>query len=210
VIWPRVRVCRRQSLHNYKALNRPPPETTIRWLVGRRLTDGDRGCRSGTARTLCNTVKAVKIPQVLLKPIRGRVLDHMRHYPPTRVIENLAGVPYLNRWELRGNHPTFDIYLHEFLRSDDSRALHDHPGVSMAIVLSGTYIEWFRSNKYTIRSEGDFILRRATTPHRIEIDQSAPGPITVFLRGPKLRDWGFHCADGWRHHRDFRTRGCEF
>jgi hypothetical protein len=151
----------------------------------------------------------MKIPRPLLELVRRRVMDYMRRYQPTRVIENLEGAPYLNRWELLGNHPVFDVYLHAFVRSDDNRALHDHPGVSLAIVLSGKYIEWFRSNKCKIRTEGDIILRRATTPHRIEIDRGAPSPITVFLRGPKMREWGFHCIDGWRHHRDFRIGGCE-
>jgi hypothetical protein len=151
----------------------------------------------------------VKIPGLLLNPVRRRVIDYMRRYPPTRVIENLEGMPYLNRWELRGNHPVFDVYLHEFVRSDDNHALHDHPAASMAIVLSGKYIEWFQSDRYQIRTEGDIIVRWAATPHRIEVDRGAPLPITVFLRGPKLREWGFYCVDGWRHHRDFRIRGCE-
>ena len=43
----------------------------------------------------------------------------------------------------------------------------------------------------------------------IEIDESASAPVTLFIRGPKLREWGFHCASGWRHHSDFHTRGCD-
>jgi hypothetical protein len=151
----------------------------------------------------------VKIPRALLAPLRRRVLDHMANCPPTRIIENLTGAPYLYRWELRGNHPTFDIYLHQFLASDDNRALHDHPAASIAIVLCGEYTEWFQANKYKIRREGEIMVRRATTAHRIEIDEGEPRPVTVFLRGPKLREWGFHCASGWRHHSDFRVRGCE-
>jgi hypothetical protein len=137
------------------------------------------------------------------------VLRYISAHPPTRIIENLAGAPYLNRWELRGNHPIFDIYLHQFLKSDDNRALHDHPAASLAIVLSGKYTEWFKENKIRLRTEGDIIMRRASTAHRIEIDEGAAGPVTIFIRGPKLREWGFHCATGWRHHRDFNIRGCE-
>ena len=151
----------------------------------------------------------VKIPRVILAAFKRRVLEHMGERPPTRIIENAAGEPYLNRWELLGNHPIFDIYLHQFLKSDDTQALHDHPGVSVAIVLSGKYTEWFQANRCKLRTEGDVILRRATTAHRIAIDEGETQPVTVFLRGPKLREWGFHCASGWRHHRDFRARGCE-
>jgi hypothetical protein len=42
------------------------------------------------------------------------------------------------------------------------------------------YVEWFRSNEYIIRNnEGKIILRRASTPHRIEVQEDAP-PIAVF------------------------------
>jgi hypothetical protein len=48
----------------------------------------------------------------------------------------------------------FDIYLHQFLKSDDNQALHDHPAASVAIVLRGKYTEWLQTNKYKIRMEG--------------------------------------------------------
>ena len=151
----------------------------------------------------------MKLPIAIVIPLRRRVLNHMGNQPPTRIIEGAAGEPYLHRWELRGNNPNFDVYLHRFLKSDDSRALHDHPAASLAILLSGTYKEWFRASHYKTRTEGDAILRVATTAHRIEIDESRPGPITIFIRGPKLREWGFYCASGWRHHKDFHAYGCD-
>jgi hypothetical protein len=151
----------------------------------------------------------LKIPRALLAPIRRRVLNHMAKYPPTRVIENLTGAPYLNRWELRGNHPTFDIYLHQFLKSDDNQALHDHTASSIAIVVRGKYTEWLHTNRYRIRTEGDILVRRATTAHRIEIDESQPGPLTVFIRGPKSRKWGFYTGSGWRQHDNWRVADSE-
>lgn len=40
-------------------------------------------------------------------------------------------------------------------------------------------------------------LRRATFTHRIELTN---GPVwTLFLTGPKVREWGFHCPQEWRH-----------
>jgi hypothetical protein len=148
----------------------------------------------------------VKLPQALLAPLRRRVLDHMREFPPTRVIRTTAGAPYLNRWELRGNRRSFDVYLHQFINSDD-QPLHDHPAPSIAIVLSGRYTERFQANRHATRTEGDIILRRSTTVHRIEIDKHSAPVITLFLRGPKLREWGFYSGRGWQHHRDFpRTR----
>ena len=151
----------------------------------------------------------MKIPRRLLNVIRRPVLDHIVNYPPTRIIENLAGAPYLKRWELRRNHPSFDIYLHQFLRSDDNRALHDHTAASIGIIVCGRYTEWLQGNRRETRTEGDVIVRRAMTAHRIEINEAEPAPITIFLRGRKTRDWGFYCPSGWRHHRDFHLRGCE-
>ena len=144
----------------------------------------------------------MKIPEALVLALRRRVLNHMAKYPPTRIIHNVAGTPYLHRWELRGNHPAFDIYLHRFLTSDDQE-LHDHPAVSIAVVLSRRYTEWFQFNKHKMRSEGDIIVRRAATAHRIEIDDGGPPPVTIFLRGPKMREWGFYSGGTWWHHRDF-------
>jgi hypothetical protein len=151
----------------------------------------------------------VKLPATLHDLLKHRVLNYIERQPPTRIIRGVTSEPYMLRWELRGNSPVFDVYLHRFLRSDDISALHDHPAVSVAIILSGRYREWLATDRYRIRNEGEIIFRAASTPHRIEIDESAPGPITIFLRGPKLRQWGFHCANGWLHHKDFRMRGCD-
>src|SRR5262249_6479452 len=105
----------------------------------------------------------------------------MREFPPTRIIRTAAAAAYLHRWELRGNRPGFDVYLHQFINSDD-QPLHDHPAPSIAIVLSGQYTEWFRANQHKTRTERDIILRRATTAHRIEIDKSGAPVITLFFR----------------------------
>ncbi len=197
-------MCRRRQLR-WRSLSRLHSRSQV-WICNWTRCGWGKAALESCA--FIATVRQVKIPRVMLASIRRRVLDHMSKHPATRVIRNLSGDPYLNRWELLGNHRMFDIYLHEFLRSDDNRALHDHPGVSIAIVLQGKYVEWFRAEKYKLRTEGEVVLRRAATPHRIQIIESAPRAITVFLRGPKLRDWGFHCADGWRHHSDFHIRGC--
>jgi hypothetical protein len=151
----------------------------------------------------------MKIPLPILVSLRRRVLDHMQSHPATRIIEGAAGEAYLHRWELRGNNPNFDIYLHRFLKSDDVRVLHDHPAASLSILLSGSYKEWLKGNHHRTRTEGDAILRAAATAHRIEIDERSPGPITIFIRGPKLREWGFYCASGWLHHKEFHAHGCD-
>ena len=126
--------------------------------------------------------------------------------------------PYLKRWWLIPRNPIFNVYLHKFLRSDDDRALHDHMYMNLSYLLRGEYVEHtiaqggvHRSKKYRA---GDVRLRLPTTAHRIEVGE----PVwSLFVTGPRVREWGFHCPAGWRHWRVFVNekdsgdvgRGCE-
>lgn len=49
-----------------------------------------------------------------------------------------TGDPYMERWWLIPRNRFFNIYLHRFWRSDDDRALHDHPWVNLSILLKGS------------------------------------------------------------------------
>lgn len=126
---------------------------------------------------------------------------------------------YLNRWWLIPRNRWFNIYLHQFLRSDDDRALHDHPWFNLSWLIRGSYIEHTISaggiNRKRRRVRGDFKLRPPWAAHRIELDDG--DCWTVFITGPRLRSWGFHCPEsGWVHWRDFTAsdnagaigRGC--
>lgn len=124
--------------------------------------------------------------------------------------------PYLLRWWIIPRNRWFNIYLHKFLRSDDDRALHDHPWASCSIILKGGYFEimphsrlvtaifgeTFDSFQKIWREPGSIHFRRATAAHRVELAEGAPA-WTLFITGPKIREWGFHCPKGWRHWRDF-------
>lgn len=108
--------------------------------------------------------------------------------------------PYMLRWWVIPRNRFFNIYLHHFLRSDDDRALHDHPWWNLSVLLRGQYLEHTR-DRIRLRRAGYIVLRRATCAHRIEL---IDGPVwTLFLTGPKIRSWGFHCPQGWRHWRKF-------
>ena len=128
--------------------------------------------------------------------------------------------PYLQRWWLIPRNRWFNVYLHHFLHSDDDRALHDHMYFNVSVLLRGRYVE------HTIRQGGvgHAVERRAGTlafrspwrAHRLEI---LPGEQcwTLFVTGPRIRNWGFHCPKGWRRWQDFVDardsgqvgRGCE-
>lgn len=124
--------------------------------------------------------------------------------------------PYMRRWYVIPRNRAFNIYLHQFLRSDDDRALHDHPWLNLSILLDGAYVEHSIKaggvNARAYRSAGDFKFRRARNAHRVEL--ITPPAIfngvakedpcwTLFITGPVLREWGFHCPHGWRHWKEF-------
>jgi hypothetical protein len=114
--------------------------------------------------------------------------------------------PYMLRWYVIPRNRWFNVYLHKFLRDDDDRALHDHPWVSLSFALSGEYIE-HTDDYIKRRRRGSIVFRRATHSHRIELvrkDGKAMPAWTLFLTGPKVREWGFDCGvKGWVHWRDF-------
>lgn len=110
--------------------------------------------------------------------------------------------PYLRRWFVIPRNPVFNIYLHEIVRSDEDRALHCHPWFNLSILLEGQYVEHtIRAggiNRRITRRAGQWKFRTPWGAHRLEIE---PGTIcrTLFLTGPRQREWGFHCPAGWVH-----------
>jgi hypothetical protein len=143
--------------------------------------------------------------------------------------------PYLLRWYVLPQNRWFNLYLHCFKRSDDDRALHDHPWSALSIVLRGGYVEWYADPlelqaaadlardadlphifRYPFRHRrpGSMRFLRAGAAHRVELychsdDGRTGGPLveveswSLFLTGPKRREWGFWCPKGWRHWREF-------
>lgn len=114
--------------------------------------------------------------------------------------------PYLLRWFVIPRNRLFNVYLHCFLRSDDDRALHDHPWANCSIVLQGEYREHQIAaggvHTRSLRRAGDWHIRPSgKIAHRVEIDRPC---WTLFLTGPTYREWGFHCPDqGWIHWKRF-------
>lgn len=104
--------------------------------------------------------------------------------------------PYLMRWYLIPRNPIFNIYLHLFIRSDDDRALHDHPWFNLSYILQGSYVERTIAaggiNHRTRRRAGQFKFRTPWHAHCVEIEEPC---WTLFITGPKIRTWGFHCTE---------------
>lgn len=138
--------------------------------------------------------------------------------------------PYLRRWYVWPRNRWCNLYLHQILRSDDDRALHDHPWWNASLILAGIYIEHTIAaggvHRRTPRDAGTLVVRGARRAHRLEVPELSwlppdcdrdGGVWTLFLTGPRLRAWGFHCPGGWRAWQDFTAgdhgerigRGCD-
>lgn len=124
-------------------------------------------------------------------------------------LDNTDNIPYMERWHIIPRNRFFNIYLHHFLKSDYDRALHDHPWWSISFILKGEYKEHTPKGKPKIYRAGNIKLRGAKYTHRIELHK---GPCwTLFITGPRVREWGFFCKDGWRHFEEFLKdgKGCD-
>lgn len=135
----------------------------------------------------------------------------MARRPPDFVIGEPGDI-YLERWWVIPRNKFFNIYLHRFLRSDDDRALHDHPWVNMSYIISGGYCEVTPKGEF-VRKPGSFAFRRAKASHRVvlfrdQLDKisnlwATRHAISLFFTGPVIRHWGFHCPKGWVYWKDF-------
>lgn len=109
--------------------------------------------------------------------------------------------PYLIRWWLIPRNRFFNVYLHLFLRSDDDRALHSHPwAFNASWLLDGEYVEHTPAGAFK-REQGAFKFRWGPSFHRIELTEGAVW--TLFVTGPRVREWGFQCPQGFIHWRRF-------
>lgn len=108
---------------------------------------------------------------------------------------------YIRRWWVIPRNPFFNIYLHEVGQDDDDRALHDHPWLNMSYIISGGYNEITPTKTYWPLRQGCIRFRRPTAAHRLELLDSRT--VSLFITGPRVRKWGFHCPQGWVHWKDF-------
>lgn len=123
------------------------------------------------------------------------------------IMDRVDDKPYLERYYLflkdRRWFP-FNVFLHKFLKGDPDD-VHDHPWPYATLILKGGYYEWtpiFNTLGNKIgeirqwRGPGHFRICSANSFHRIEL---APNVTcwTLFMPGPKQRDWGFLVKNKW-------------
>ena len=122
---------------------------------------------------------------------------------------------YMERWWRIPRNAFFNFYWHIVLRSDDDRALHDHPWWNFSIVISGGYwehrineggihvAEWCGPGTMKFRWHGKKAHRLELQTH-LQINPEIPDEWlekptrTMFATGPVMRRWGFHDPiHGW-------------
>jgi hypothetical protein len=85
--------------------------------------------------------------------------------------------------------------------------LHDHPWFGLTIVLRGSYIDINKRRRRCLTA-GQWMFRLPWTAHRIELP--TPSPCwTLFIVSAPVRDWGFHCPNGWRSWRQYNGMRCQ-
>lgn len=129
------------------------------------------------------------------------------------------GSLYMRRWRII-HTPWFGIRIHNIVRSDDDRELHDHPFSFVSFILKGGYNEYTPRGGPDWYGPGSVIFRRAEDLHRLELrrkrgfnlggairvpDQTSPevSAWTFVIRGPTRRQWGFMTDKGWVSAKDF-------
>jgi hypothetical protein len=113
--------------------------------------------------------------------------------------------PYMLRWHIIRIGKLPRLYLHWFHRSDEDRALHDHPwSWFISFLIKGSYREIRRDGPH-IRRAPSIAFRRGVDHHRIELLDNKPW--TLFLTGRVVRKWGFWCDEHFVLAREFD--GCE-
>jgi len=132
--------------------------------------------------------------------LQAWALRLMASRPPDFVIGDHAD-PYLSRWFVLPRNRFANVYLHHIRKSDDDRALHDHPWWNVSLILAGGYVERTVMAVYH-RPVGSLVARRATTAHRLIVADATPA-VSLFFTGPVMRTWGFHCPKGWVPWRQF-------
>lgn len=71
------------------------------------------------------------------RSLAERILDALFY---KRVIVNCARNPYLHRWYVIRSE-RFGLFIHKFVRSDEDRAVHDHPWDFIVIPIWRGYVE---------------------------------------------------------------------
>lgn len=132
-----------------------------------------------------------------------------------RVIVNCERQAYLHRWFVIRTE-RFALFIHKFVRSDEDRALHDHPWSFLVVPIWRGYVEHSDREEVTFEPDGTQLrkvtllrpskrrvwpilgarFRRAEYRHRVELIDGKPS-WSLFFRFRSRRTWGFWPTSGF-------------
>lgn len=140
------------------------------------------------------------MPQWLVNMIRMSLTSRYERTKPDFII----GDDQIRRWHVLPRSRWYKVYLHQIMKSDDDRGLHDHPDIfNISFILQNSYIELLGTKGGTIagkmRYAGQLVFRWGTTAHRIVMPKGDATHCcwSLFIAGPRYRDWGYWLPSGW-------------
>ena len=142
--------------------------------------------------------------KLTMTTFRSKFLNWLDKLGRKRVImDRYENEPYLTRYYLflkdRKWFP-FNVFLHNFHKGDLDD-LHDHPWPYFTLILRGGYWEHTPTGKHW-RAPGHFRFCGPKSLHRIELEPGVD-TWTLFIPGPKLREWGFIRKGKWVQHEKY-------
>lgn len=126
------------------------------------------------------------------QPVIERLLNRLFE---KKVIVNCERSPYLHRWYVLRTKRV-SIFVHRFVRSDEDRALHDHPWNFIVIPLWRGCREHNDRGVRSVRPLFGTRFRGAEYRHRVELRDGKPA-WSLFIRFAKRREWGFWPKEGF-------------
>ncbi len=141
---------------------------------------------------------------------------YVKNRKPNLTVFNDRGEVYLERWHIIPRNPYFNIYLHKFTKSY-AEVLHDHPWCSLSYTISGVVLETILTKrpkrlcdigaylKERIVMKGAWMVRSSKMFHYITTLNQTP-VWTIFITGPKIKEWGFLTERGLIHNLQYEER----
>ncbi len=124
-----------------------------------------------------------------------------------KVIVNCERKPYLYRWYVV-KRERFALFIHRFVRSDEDRALHDHPWDFIVIPIWRGYLEHNDRGVTRVYPIIGTRFRRCTYRHRVELIEEKRA-WSLFIRFRYTRTWGFWPKGGFVDWRKWWNDLCE-
>jgi len=115
--------------------------------------------------------------------------------------------PYLERWYIVRSKK-FSMYVHKFVRSDEDRALHDHPWNFLVIPIWRGYNEYNLKGIRRVYPIFGTRYRKAEYRHRVKLINNKEA-WSIFVTFNKRRMWGFWPIYGFVDYKKWWRDLCE-